>query len=1045
LALPPSLSTASNVVYKGTLVTVSENPAGALPFHYQWQTDNGSGGVTFTDINGATNISVAVDTTSFTPGTPVEYRVAVTNNFGSSTSAAATITAITGAPVLLVDTLPASGSADVQGGLVTFIASFDGSRPIFYQWQVDTGGGPTPIAGATNMILTLSNLDFTATGSYSLVASNALGTNVSTASSFTVNALPAPDVNGVIAAPANQVGLGGNTEFTPTWVLATNSLINGAAPTLTAGNFQLEGSGGIGPMTDGRFGKLPPEGNASPDLSTCGTGGGSGSILAYTLPVSATGWDITNIVVYGGWSDSGRDSQRYQVYVSTTANPTNYNNLIADVNYDPTPGNSSSQQASRITLTSTNGALAKNIAGVEFFFNTLASSPENGYEGYAEFQVSGTPSAPAPVAVQPIEPGTGSDVIGSQLTITASFSSSTPMTLQWTKDGVNIPNATNSTLTIFNLQTTDSASSPGYVLHASNGSGSVASGACAFTVNSPQTDGIVNFSPANQTGNGATFNTTWTLAHGSLIAGQLPGSAANGGGSFGNEGAGGVATLTDGQFGSVGSAINTTLATCGSGAGGTLTYNLSGSEGGYDLTNIVVYGGWSDGGRDEQHYTIYYSTVQAPMNFIQMTAYAFEPTIPGAVPSATRMTYTSATTAPLATNVAAVKFDFTNPSGENGWSGYSEIQLFGSPSAAINNLEPVVTMDTIPAIGSDVVGGQVRFAASFGGTPPISYQWQKNGTNVPGASSSTLTLTSLQLSDSGSYNLVASNNFGVTSSSTNTFTVNPVPAPVNGIIIAPANQTSFGAGFTPTWSLAAGSLLAGQSPSSVGPGSFKNEGAGGLPVLTDGALGIVGAANATLATCGSGAGNSVVYSLPASSAGYSLSRIVTYGGWGDGGRDQQHYTVSYSTVANPTNFITLTSVSFDPTPPAPTTVPTADCVTIAPATAASLASGVAMLKFDFTTPSGENGWSGYSEIQVFGVPTPLQVTSTKVSGGKLILTGTGGTAGSGYTVLTATNLTSPLISWSTNTTGVFDGNGGFSNAIPINPSEPKRFFRFRTP
>jgi len=172
---------------------------------------------------------------------------------------------------------------------------------------------------------------------------------------------------------------------------------------------------------------------------------------------------------------------------------------------------------------------------------------------------------------------------------------------------------------------------------------------------------------------------------------------------------------------------------------------------------------------------------------------------------------------------------------------------------------------------------------------------------------------------------------------------------------------------------------------------------------------------------------------------------VTYGGWGDGGRDQQHYAVSYSTVSNPTNFITLASVSFDPTPPAPATVPTADSVTITSATAVPLASGVAMLKFDFTTPSGENGWSGYSEIQVFGVAsTPvLQVTSSKVSGGNLILTGTGGTAGSGYSVLSTTNVASPL--WSTNTTGVFDGNGGFSNAIPINHSEPKRFFRFRTP
>jgi hypothetical protein len=34
----------------------------------------------------------------------------------------------------------------------------------------------------------------------------------------------------------------------------------------------------------------------------------------------------------------------------------------------------------------------------------------------------------------------------------------------------------------------------------------------------------------------------------------------------------------------------------------------------------------------------------------------------------------------LATNVAAVKFNFTTPAGENGYEGYSEIELFGTPT-----------------------------------------------------------------------------------------------------------------------------------------------------------------------------------------------------------------------------------------------------------------------------------------------------------------------------------------------------------------------------
>lgn len=72
-------------------------------------------------------------------------------------------------------------------------------------------------------------------------------------------------------------------------------------------------------------------------------------------------------------------------------------------------------------------------------------------------------------------------------------------------------------------------------------------------------------------------------------------------------------------------------------------------------------------------------------------------------------------------------------------------------------------------------------------------------------------------------------------------------------------------------------------------------------------------------------------------------------------------------------------------------------------------------------------------------------SSTTTSGGKTILTGVGGLPGAGYTVLTSTNVALPIASWKTNTTGVLDASGAFSNAIPINASEPERFFRIRLP
>jgi len=78
-------------------------------------------------------------------------------------------------------------------------------------------------------------------------------------------------------------------------------------------------------------------------------------------------------------------------------------------------------------------------------------------------------------------------------------------------------------------------------------------------------------------------------------------------------------------------------------------------------------------------------------------------------------------------------------------------------------------------------------------------------------------------------------------------------------------------------------------------------------------------------------------------------------------------------------------------------------------------------------------------------PSGPTINHPIVSGGNFILTGSGGTAGNGYVVLTATNLATPAALWTTNTFGNFDNSGNFSNAIPVNSSAPTRFFWLRTP
>ena len=1063
-----TLAVETNTVYVGNTVSLGEDAAGSPPFAYQWLSDNGTGGATFSPISGATSSNLSVNTAGFTPGSPVEYEVAVTNGGGNSTSPPVSITAIAGPPVVYVDTYPTSAGNDV-GDAVTFTAGFVGSSPMAFQWLFDNGGGPAPIPGATNETLMLTDVQMTNAGSYSLVASNQFDTVTNDPGVLSVSTTTTNPVDGVITATAFQTGLGGSTLFTPTWVLATNSLIAGASPsdaTPSLAAFQYAACGGVPVLTDGEPGTMPPAGNASSSLAAAGTSP-AGYSVSYTLPTNGApyGWTITNITVYGGWADAGRIEQEYDIYYSSYASPSSFNNQInaggssggyagVDFQYpDPTSIDPDALQcATRVSLTSTNGALVQNAAGLELYFEILAKAAENGWEGYGEIQVFGIPSPPSIVIVSNTAPQFAGDVVGSDITFTTAFSAVAPLSYQWMVNtgggSVPIPGATTPVLTLTNLQLTDSGS---YNCVASNASGTATSTLASLTVSdTPGTDpyGAID-SEAFQADGVPFFYPTWTLPSGDLLAGLAPSAVASG--QFNEESASGVNVLSDGAIGGIGGGNDVDMATCGPNAGTGVYYLLpsSGAPAGYTITNIQIFGGWSDHGRDEQDVIVYYSTVESPNEFTNAAAaWDFLPPNVGAVPNMTRVTATGGS-GPLATNVAGIFVSFIG--GENNYEGYSEIAAYGSPTPGSVIIPPVVVTDIIPYVGSDVAGSSATFAVQFNSSDPMTFQWYEATTNgisaVSGATAESLTLNNLQISDTGSYFVVASNDLGIATSTTNSFTVNPAPTPVNGIVEDFAYQQTFVGGpeLAPTWILGAGDLLEGVAPSST-TGDFTENGDGPVSELTDGLIGYVGGTVYSFCSCGqSPEGSVAVYTLPGSASGYNISQIVTYGGWQDKGRDWQNYIVSYATAANPGSFTTLTSVVDEASLLDPNGLPNMTRVTISGANGATLANNVVAVEFNFASPAGqENGWQGYSELAVYGHPAtaPVAFSSFSVSGGNLILGGSGGTSGGDYTILSTTNLLGP---WVTNTTGVFDGNGSFSNSIPVVPTVPGEFFKLEIP
>jgi len=71
---------------------------------------------------------------------------------------------------------------------------------------------------------------------------------------------------------------------------------------------------------------------------------------------------------------------------------------------------------------------------------------------------------------------------------------------------------------------------------------------------------------------------------------------------------------------------------------------------------------------------------------------------------------------------------------------------------------------TSPQNTTVVAGANATLSVVAGGTPPLSYQWRFNGTNIPGATASTYTRTNAQFSHSGFYEVVVSNAWGIDTS-----------------------------------------------------------------------------------------------------------------------------------------------------------------------------------------------------------------------------------------------------------------------------------------
>jgi alpha-tubulin suppressor-like RCC1 family protein len=147
----------SRVSYSARRVVFRAAATGARPLSYQWQLNG-------VDLPGATGPLLVLDSAR----NAGDYRVVVTNQLGTATSSAATLTLVDSAPFVI--TQPVSQPVFL-GAQASLQVTADGSGPFSYQWRLNG----TNIAGATGSSLFLNHLLLSQAGNYSVVVSNAFG------------------------------------------------------------------------------------------------------------------------------------------------------------------------------------------------------------------------------------------------------------------------------------------------------------------------------------------------------------------------------------------------------------------------------------------------------------------------------------------------------------------------------------------------------------------------------------------------------------------------------------------------------------------------------------------------------------------------------------------------------------------------------------------------------------------------------------------------------------------------------------------------------
>jgi hypothetical protein len=484
---------------------------------YQWQYNG-------TNIASATNASLTLANVQIT--NDGIYTVTVSNLIGVTTSSNAML-AVGNAPS--ITTQPHSQEV-AQGTNVSFTVTALGTGPLNYQWSFNGAA----LAQDTNSTLTLTNVQGTKSGFYSVVVSNLFGSVFSSNAVLTVDLPPV-----IVTQPQSQTVLAGSN-----FTFSVTAASAGSVPTLpsiTSGTLQLwlKADAGVVTNSTGLVSQWQDQsGNANHAWQT--------STNLEPALVSASGLGGKPAVRFNGIQNNVNGSY---MFGTGTVNVPNAMTAFTVYNAFSTTNNENLLWLIGIPGTTWGGSRSEDIAGGDLLFSTWAYIygtsfviPTNTYRIWTDrldtnldmlnmFDTTATDTTnfTQPMA-ETVSPGAGYYVGGLNSSIPYVVSGrnfngdiaeficysgylteadrlavqnyleqryyqngiSSSLSYQWQFGGTNIANATNASLTLTDLQTTNDGV---YTVIIGNGVALTTSSNAVLTVGRPP---IIVVQPASQ-------------------------------------------------------------------------------------------------------------------------------------------------------------------------------------------------------------------------------------------------------------------------------------------------------------------------------------------------------------------------------------------------------------------------------------------------------------------------------------------------------------------------------------------------------------------